>query len=179
MLRRILSEVASLPEHAKRLINQPEDYRPEQCPHCNHTHLWGHGHFTRKPLGDCDIKVVEVPRWRCLGCKTTFSVLPSCIPPRRWYMWIVQQAVLVYLLSGGTQEQCFDDLAHLGPAPCTIQRWWRWLKRKNNEFSHHLRNLQPEWGRTADLREFWRVAIAEKQMRELMAYLDAQGLTIP
>jgi transposase-like protein len=179
MLRCILPNIASLYEHVHRLLNQPMDYRPEKCPHCNHTHLWYHGHFTRKPRGDSDIKEVKVPRWRCTDCRRTFSVLPSCVPPRRWYLWSVQQALLVCLLSGATQEQCAEDLAHLGPALCTIQRWWRWLKRKNNDFSHYLRSFKPEWGRTADWREFWRVAMADEPMRELMAYLAAQGLTIP
>lgn len=179
MLRRILPSITSLQEHLHRLISQPEDYRPKHCRHCGQTHLWCHGHYTRKPRENGENAELDVPRYRCVDCKKTSSVLPSCVPPRRWYMWSVQQAVLMYLLCGGTQEECAEKLAHLGPAISTMQRWWRWLMRRNDELAHQLRNWRPQWGRTVDRREFWRVAMAEEPLRELMAYLDSQGVDIP
>jgi transposase-like protein len=179
MLRPILPSIASLQEHLHRLINQPEDYRPEHCPQCGQTHLWCHGHYTRKPRENGEHKEVDVLRYRCVDCKKTCSVLPSCIAPRRWYMWSMQQAVLMYLLCGGTQEACAQELAHLGPAIRTMQRWWRWLRRCNDDFALHLRNKQPDWGRTANWQEFWRAAMVDEPLRELMAYLDSQGVDIP
>jgi transposase-like protein len=175
---RILPHIASLQEHLHRLIFRPEDYRPERC-RCGLARLWRHGHYKRKPRENGGCAEVKVPRFRCAGCNSTCSVLPSCVAPRRWYMWSMQQAVLVYLLCGIPQEQCAQELAHLGPGISTMQRWWRWLKRRHEELSFHLRGLQPQWGRAADWRELWLLAMEQEPLRELMAYLDAQGLSIP
>jgi Domain of unknown function (DUF6431) len=178
---RILPNVASLREHVHRLIYRATEYRPEHCPICCGAHLRRHGCYKRKPRGECidACTAVKVPRFLCIDCKHTCSVLPSCIAPRRWYMWSVQQPVLTYLLCGGTQEKCAEELEHLGPAISTMRRWWRWLQSRHEGLAFHLRSKQPQWGRAADWQEFWQRAFRDEPLRELMAYLDAQGLTVP
>lgn len=177
---RIVPLVATVEEHLAKWICTPEDYRPKQCPHCGLARLWCHGHYCRKAdRGSGQLNPVPVPRYYCPGCRGTCSALPSCMAPRRWYLWAVQQAVLAYLLAGGSLDQCATELAHLGPALSTMRRWWRWLKARHVQFAFRLRELKPDWGRAEDLRTFWRWAIAQEGLRELMAYLDQQGLIVP
>lgn len=182
-MSRIVPAIASLEQHLRTLNSDPEKYRPSRCPTCGLGGLWCHGHYCRKAdRQSAKLNPIPVPRFLCgkeQGCGKTCSSLPSCIAPRRWYLWIVQQVVLVYLLAGASLESGATQCASLGPAVSTMQRWWRWLKRRHDEFSFHLRNHQPEWGRATQWREFWQRAMQEEPLRELMAYLDRQGLTVP
>jgi hypothetical protein len=171
-----------LEQHLETLSSDPDKYRPTRCPTCGLGGLWCHGHYERKADRTGELNPIPVPRYRCgkeKGCGKTCSSLPSCIAPRRWYLWLVHQLVLLCLLAGESLESCATKFANLGPAVSTMQRWWRWLKARHLEFSFHLRGLQPEWGRATQWREFWRRAIDEKPLRELMAYLAHQGLIVP
>ena len=177
---RIVPFVATVEEHLAKWISRPEDYRPKQCPHCGLARLWCHGHYCRKAdRGSGELNPVPVPRYYCPGCKGTCSALPSCMAPRRWYLWSVQQVILVCLLAGVSLERCAAQWAERGPALSTMRRWWRWLKGRHMEFAFYLRNRQPEWGRAGELQEFWRGAIEEEPLRELMASLDNEGLIVP
>jgi len=178
----IVPAIASLEQHLEALNSNPQKYRPSRCPTCGLGGLWCHGHYERKADRETGaLNPIPVPRFLCGkvdGCGKTCSSLPSCIPPRRWYLWLVQQVVLAFLLAGESQESCATQFANLGPAVSTMQRWWRWLKARHVEFSFHLRNLQPEWGRAPEGREFWRRAIEKEPLRELMAYRTHQGLIV-
>ena len=89
-------------------------------------------------------------------------------------------AVLVCLLSGMSLRQCADTVGCiLGPSQRTIRRWWRWLEARHALFSFRLLDREPEWGRSVHWTDFWRRALAREGLRELMAYLDAQGLIVP
>src|SRR5690242_10940722 len=101
---RIVPLVASLQEHLDRLARKAEDYRPAGCPKCGLARPWGHGHYDRKTARATGcLDPVPVSRFVCGrkgGCGATCSTLPSYLPPRRHYLWSVQMAVLVCLLSG-------------------------------------------------------------------------------
>lgn len=91
---RIVPLIASLQEHLDRLACKPDDYRPPACPKCGFARLWGHGHYVRKADRETgELNPVPIPRFRCGrkgGCRATCSMVPSCLPPRRWYLWSVQ-----------------------------------------------------------------------------------------
>lgn len=177
---RIVKAIATLQEHLEKWALTPQDYRPKQCPRCGLAGLWGHGHYDRKAdRGTGTLNPIPIPRFFCRGCRGTCSRLPSCIAPRRWYLWSVQQAVLMSLLCGISLDECATRWASLGPAASTMRRWWRWLRTHHELFSFHLRTHQPEWGRAAQWREFWQRALQDEPLRELMAYLDGQGLSVP
>lgn len=183
-MRRIVPRVASLQEHLHRLSEKPEEYRPAKCPQCGLARPWRHGHYERK--GDRDrgrLNPVPVPRFVCArkgGCQATCSTVPSCLPPRRWYLWGVQQAVLVCLLAGMSLRRCADTVGCiLGPSGRTIRRWWRWLEARHGLFSFHLLDRESEWGRAVHWTDFWRRALAREGLHGLMAYLDHQGLIVP
>lgn len=183
-MHRIVPLVASLQEHLDRLREKPEDYRPAGCPSCGLGRPWCHGHYERKADRDGGrLNPVPVPRYVCGrkgGCGKSCSRVPSCLPPRRWYLWSVQQAILVCLLSGMSLNKCADTVGCiLGPSQRTIRRWWRWLEGRHALFSFRLLDREPEWGRAVHWTDFWRRALAREGLRELMAYLDGKGLTVP
>ena len=121
-MHRIVNAIATLQAHLEKWAHTPQDYRPKQCPHCGLAGLWGHGHYDRKADRDPGtLNPIPIPRFFCRGCRRTCSRLPSCIAPRRWYLWSVQQAVLLCLLSGISLEECATKWAHLGPAPSTMR----------------------------------------------------------
>lgn len=178
-MHRIVKAIASLQEHLETLARTPQEYRPKQCPRCGLAGLWGHGHYQRKADRERgELNPIRIPRFLCRGCRGTCSRLPSCIAARRWYAWSVQQGVLMSLLCGSSLAQCARQWVQ-GPAVRTIRRWWRWLRERHESFAFHLRAHQPEWGRAVQWEEFWQRALREQPLRELMAYLDHQGLSVP
>jgi hypothetical protein len=174
---RIVPLIASLQQHLDTLERTPTVFRPTRCPKCGFAGLWGHGHYDRKAdRGSGVLNPIPVPRFRCRGCRGTCSSVPSCLPPRRWYDWAVQQAVLLRLLSGAPLRACEGAS---GPARSTVRRWWRWLQERSEPFAFHLRSHWPEWGRTAQWREFWQRCLAQLPLGEVMAWLDRHGLIVP
>src|ERR1700730_7388581 len=104
---RIVPLIASLQQHLSELECTPAVYRPPRCPHCGLTRLWKHGRYDRKSDRDTGkLNPISVPRFVCRRCGGTCSLLPSCLPPRRWYLWGVQAAVLLGLLSGASLREC-------------------------------------------------------------------------
>jgi len=184
---RIVPLIATLVEHQGLLDLDPVRYRPDRClhPECGRAGgLSCHGHYLRKPhRGKVDtaaweLAPVKVPRFKCRHCGHTFSSLPSCLPPRRWYPWAVQAAVLVQLLAGGSLHACVRE--H-GPARSTVRRWWRWLQDSHPRFSSLLRRRTPELGRATHWREFWQRCLEEGPMAlgEVMGWLHGQGISVP
>lgn len=100
----ILPGIHSLAQHLQHLQALPEDYRPERCPHCGRARMWCHGAYTRKADRErsrsASLNPVPIPRFLCSFCYRTCSRLPECVPPRRWYLWAVQQAVLGLICAG-------------------------------------------------------------------------------
>lgn len=178
-MMRIVPLIASLQQHLDELERNPQRYRPSRCPRCGLAGLWSHGRYQRKADRDTgDLNPIPVPRFRCRqrGCRRTCSRVPSCLPPRRWYLWCVQATVLICLLEGVSLRECARTC---GRARSTVRRWWQWLQGNHERFAFHLRNRWPEWGRAAQWQEFWQRALAQEPLRELMAWLDQQGLIVP
>ncbi len=177
---RIVPAIGCLKKHLEIFRSTPEHYRPPSCPACGLAGLWCHGHYARKSAREGgELNPIPIPRYLCgktQGCGKTCSLLPSGIAPRRWYLWAVQQAVLVALLAGNSIR---TGAATCGRARRTVRRWWRWLQARHEQFAFYLRSRWPEWGRTEEWRPFWSRAIAECSLGELMAYLDGQGLIVP
>jgi len=176
----IVPAIACLEQHLKELAGSPETYRPSRCPKCGLAGLWCHGHYERKADRDTGkLNPVEVPRYICGkkgGCGSSCSSLPSCLCPRRWYDWAVQQAVLLLMLAGASIRSCAEEL---GRARSTVRRWWKWLAGRHEVYAFHLLTDHPEWGRVERWQEFWQRAMEEQPLAEPMAYLARAGLTVP
>ncbi len=174
---RIVPLIVSLQHHLDELARAPAVYRPPQCPQCGLARLWGHGHYDRKAdRGSGVLNPIPVPRFVCRGCGGTCSVVPSCVPPRRWYAWSQQAAVLLSLLSGTSLRECADTC---GCARSTVRRWWQWLRHRHEQYAFHLRSHWPEWGRAGSWQQFWQIALAQEPLREVMAWLDRHGVVVP
>lgn len=188
MLQFIVSLILSLPQHRQEIDSDPQKYRPSKCPHpqCGRAGgLWLHGHYKRQVRGkakrDCEHERAQgeeilVPRFRCRYCRQTCSSLPSCVPPRRWYIWEVQAAVLALLLEGGSLNECARQFL---PSRRTARRWWRWLEARHALFADRLRSRWPDLGRAAGWRELWERCMAMQPLSEAMAELARQGVAVP
>lgn len=156
---RIVPAIGCLKKHLEIFRSTPERCRPPSCPACGLAGLWSHGHYARKSdREEGELNPIPIPRYLCgkvQGCGKSCSSLPSCLAPRRWYRWSVQQAVLLALLAGKSL--------------CTVRRWWRWLQARHERYAFYLRSRWPDWGRTEDWQAFWSRAIAEQGLPELMA----------
>ena len=179
-MTRIVPLILTLLHHIALLAENPEHYRPEACPHCGMARPVAHGSYPRKPdrptsEGD-SLNPILIPRFLCRHCGRTCSRLPSCVAPRRWYLWRVQQAVLALLLAGVPIGSINPSL---GPARQTMKRWWNWLQEKGQSMAFHLRSLFPELGRYQEGADFWQACFDRLGLAEAMAALDGLGEVVP
>jgi transposase-like protein len=175
---RIVGSIASLEQHLLAVATDPEQYRPQACPHCRRAGVWRHGCYHRKAdrsSGAESLNPVPVLRFLCRGCARTCSRLPACIAPRRWFDWVVQQAVLVLLLGGMSLHGCARCS---GRDRRTVRRWRDWLHERGEQFSFFLRSHWPELGRAADFESFWRNVIDELSLQRAVVWLDRE-LVVP
>jgi transposase-like protein len=176
-MNRIVGTITHLGQHLIAIVDDREAYRPSRCPHCGRAGLWCHGHYDRKADRSAggEMNPVPVPRYFCGGCEHTCSRLPACLAPRRWYDWVIQQAVLVLLLSGASMHECVRET---GRPRSTVRRWWRWLQDRHLVFSSVLRGRESELGRHDGLTAFWRQVIDRASLMSAMTCLD-QELSVP
>jgi len=177
-MNRIVASIASFAEHLIAVVSDPEQYRPEACPHCRLAGVWRHGCYHRKADrnagGGPSLNPVPVLRFLCRSCARTCSRLPACIAPRRWYDWVVQQAVLL-LLGGMSLHGCARSS---GRDRRTVRRWRDWLHERGEQFALFLRSRWSELGRAADFESFWRNVIEELSLQRAVVWLD-RDLVVP
>ena len=133
----ILPDILTLAQHVKTLNEELKRYYPDHCSHCGHLILWFHGYYPRKSDREHalheSLNPILIPRFFCAHCKKTCSVLPECISPRRWYLWILQQHVLLQLLAGSRVNAVHNSHAApplITPSRSTIARWWQRLQEQ-------------------------------------------------
>ncbi|MCK5356206.1 MAG: hypothetical protein KAJ63_13895 [Methyloprofundus sp.] len=176
----ILSEILTLRQHLITLEHNPEIYCPDACIYCQETVIWRYGYYYRKPdrlnHAEESRNDIPIPRFQCVACRRTFSTLPECIAPRRWYPWAIQQACLWLSLSGWSIRQ----IHQLFPtARSTLSRWILWL---NESFSEHQRVLCSKvaaMGYYSKLAPFWLHWIDLKSLSHAMALLNQEGVIVP
>jgi hypothetical protein len=178
-MNRIVGSIVSLAQHLATVFTDPEVYRPAACPYCGRGGLWHHGCYHRKAdrihSDEESLNPVPVRRFRCPGCSHTCSRLPACIPPRRWYDWFVQQAVLLLLLCGASLGDCERCT---GRPRDTVRRWRDWLRDRGDEFTLFLRSRFLELGRLTDFESFWRHVMEGMSLQQAMVWLD-RDLVVP
>lgn len=175
----ILSGIECLNQHIKQLKDHPDSYRPSQCPGCGKAGLWCHGRYPRWPgrnLDDRHLNPVFIPRFLCPECGQTCSVLPACIPPRRWYLWAVQQLVLSAILVGRSIRSVSRQV---GPVRSTVRRWRHWLEDRFIECASALRSVFAEFGRDQTVESFWPSVWRVMSLAKAMGYCHQYGLTVP
>ncbi len=179
-MSRIVPLIITLEQHLFLIENNPEIYRPSCCQYCGKDALWSHGHYLRNAdregVDGEYLDPVPILRYLCSHCKHTCSRLPSCIPPRRWYLWRIQQTALILILSGASLHKAARQSQ---PGRRTIGRWWHWIHERYAEHSLHLRNRFPELGRHASRAAFWSACFRQMSLADAMALLDRDGVTVP
>ena len=141
----IVSDILSLTQYLTSLETNPALYRLKCCPHpdCGKSGLRRHGFRYRKSDRENDEKStlnpIPILRLYCPSCGRTCSVLPECIPPFRWYLWLIQQAAIKLYLSG----ESFNKISQkIMPSRWTISRW---IKRLGDQFKTHTLHLKSKW----------------------------------
>jgi transposase-like protein len=176
----IIAEILSLIQYLEALKNRPEDCRLEKCPGCGKANPWLHGCYPRKAdrsnSAEASLNPIFIQRVFCQDCRKTFSVLPACIPPRRWYLWSMQQIGLLLLLAGESLKATAKKII---PSRHTIKRW---LTRFKEQFHLHkdvLCNQFIELGRTINFVDFWQEFLKSYSLSTAMYLCHAAGVSIP
>ena len=178
-MHRIVAGITDLAQHIEALSRTPERYRPQRCPHCGISRVWGHGHYYRKAdleqRGEANANPVQIPRYCCAGCGQTCSRLPQCIAPRRWYNWLLQQISVRAVI-----DDSAPSASPPGPLPArrTVGRWWRSLQMRTPQFRFYLSSRYPELGRFVLDTDFWRAVFAGSGLSAAMTLLD-QEIGVP
>jgi transposase-like protein len=178
----IFAGILSLTQHLSTLKNSPEAYCIDQCPHpdCGKSGLWGHGFRYRKSDREHDepstLNPIPIQRLYCPSCKRTCSVLPACIPPWRWYLWLIQEEALRLYLSG----QSFNKISQcIKPSRWTISRWLIRLKEQFKEHALHLKSRWSDLGYHQTFNDFWSAALNKIRLSQSMVFLNNQNVFVP
>ena len=176
----ILSEIVTLRQHLNTLKQSPELYCPDACIYCQETVIWRNGYYYRKPdrlnSGADSLNDIPIPRFKCVSCCRTFSTLPECIPPRRWYPWFIQQICLSLCLSGWS----FQKIQQIFPvARSTLSRWVSWLGHKFNDHHQGLCSKEAEMGYYSEPVSFWSHWFKSKSLSHAMLLLNQLGVIVP
>lgn len=176
----ILADIMTLAQHVFYLKIQPEDYRPQCCPSCGKSKVWAHGYYIRKtkqPTTEAETdEDIMIPRFICPSCNTTCSTLPEAIPPHRHYLWAIQQAILLQLLSGASLCSVAEQWP---PSLNTIRRWWKQLKAQFTLDADCLRSRFVELGRAVGFNAFWSSCLAKMDLSSAMFHLNIMGRAVP
>lgn len=179
-MRPIVPGIDTLAQHLKQLKEAPETYRPERCPHCGKAGVWCHGSYTRKSdresPSDERLDPVPILRFYCRHCRRTCSALPECIPPRRWYLWSIQQAAMVLWLAGFSIARAAEQVL---VSADTVWRWRSRLRAGFPEHGFHLRRHFAQWGFCQSAKALWRGVLAQISLSQAMRLLHHSGVVVP
>jgi hypothetical protein len=178
----IVASILSLMQHLFTLKNDPKKYTLDCCPYgdCGKSGLWRHGYRYRKADRENEprstLNPVAILRLYCPACKRTCSLLPECIPPLRWYLWVIQQAAMHAYFIG----QSFNKISQqIKPSRWTIGRW---VKRWQEKFKEHALHLKTKWswlGYHTSFNDFWIAILKKVELSHAMIFLSHQGLFVP
>jgi hypothetical protein len=178
----ILAGILSLTQHLSTLKTSPEKYYLNQCPHtdCGKSGLWCHGYRYRKSDRENNeqstLNPIPILRLYCPTCKRTCSVLPECIPPHRWYLWLIQQIAIILYFSGISLTKISQKII---PSRFTISRW---IKRLSDQFNTHALHFKSKWswlGYYASVNDFWSALLNKISLSQVMLFLNNQNVFVP
>ncbi len=179
-MRLIVAEIYSLVQYLKLIEVNLERLRPTECPHCFCPKLHFHGHYHRKsdresPPG-ANLNPIPIFRFFCPDCKRTCSTLPECIPPRRWYIWKIQQAAILLYFANGSFEETSKEVI---PSGQTIRRWVGRLAEKFKLHASKLKSAFSWLGYTNELIHFWQAWCGKHRLSTAMLFLNNNDVAVP
>lgn len=179
-MKNILPGISTLDQHVKLVTTIPEDYRPATCPYCGKAGLHLHGGYLRKADRDGSLPkdaIILIPRFQCPNCQRTCSVLPECIPPRRWYLWNdFQQVAIAAVLMGKSLAATAKKII---PSRHTVSRWFNQLYEKFDNHNNVLRQHIADLGRFSAFEDFWPACFAKISLSEAMLLCNGAGVNVP
>jgi len=113
----------SMPEYLTQLDN-PDRYRPHQCPQCQAKQpLMAHGFYTRTLLDSAFDGWLRVRRYLCAVCRRTVSLLPEfALPYLRSSVTLIALFLMARLLLNKTLKDAL-------PPTSPYQRGQSWVHR--------------------------------------------------
>lgn len=176
----IVANILSLVQHKKTLIETPERYRSSCCPYCGKAGLWPHGTYPRKADRESgageSLNPILIPRFFCPSCQKTCSTLPECLPPKRWYLWEIQQVALLAVLMGKSLSAIAKELL---PSRQTVQRWNTRFAEQFHLHKDVLCNLFFELGQAVEFGGFWQTFFNQRPLSTGMRLCHVAGVPIP
>ena len=176
----IFAGILSLVQYIERLKHDPEKLRLEHCLCCGKSNPWRHGSYSREadrinPSIE-SLNPIFIQRYYCPACHKTCSVLPECIPPRRWYLWETQQRViLLFLLCGSARAVEQEER----PSRHTIKRWVSWLRVQFKLHRDAICNYLPCFGLLTEPVSFWKHTFDKLSLSKVMHLCHVSGVSIP
>jgi transposase-like protein len=178
-MTRILTNILSLSQYIELLRGEKELDHLISCPHCGKGKLWRHGQYHRK-LDRSDsaqlLNPIPIQRYLCPSCKRTCSILPECSPPKRWYLWDVQQAALLLTLAGKSLRDIANKIA---VSRHTVKRW---ITRFQEQYRIHKDVLSSYWSELAcsvDFVDFWLTCLQTIPLSKAMYVCSIAGVCVP
>lgn len=177
----IVAGMLSIMQYVTSLKSDPEKYCLEYCPYpgCGKSGLWCHGCRYRKADREnndqSSMNPVPILRFYCPTCKHTCSLLPECIPPLRWYLWLIQQIAISLFFSGLSFNKISQKIL---PSRWTISRW---IKKLGEQFNIHALHLKTKWswlGYHTSLKKFWPTLLEKMDLSHAMLFLNNQGVFV-
>ena len=180
-MKNIVPEILTLDQYIKlQKKEEKECFRPKFCPCCGKAGLWIHGYYDRKAdrisTSENTHNPVLIFRFFCSHCNKTCSVLPECIPPRRWYLWDIQQTAAILAFTGKSLAAIAKEIT---PSRHTISRW---IERLKEQFLHHKDALCQCFialGRTNNFTSFWSTCFKTISLSKAMLFCHVTGVNIP
>ncbi len=177
----ILPRILSLIQYKNDIEdNIDESMRLERCECCGKLGPQRYGYYLRKSgrISGVDVSLnpIKIQRYYCPSCCRTMSVLPECIPPRRWYLWEVQQAVLLLLLSG--LSICAVAKTSQ-PSRHTVARWLARLKAQFLAQRDTLVRFKEDLCKSVTFTAFWQTCLGLMTLGEAMRICHVTGVYVP
>lgn len=177
----ILTGILSLIQYKNDIeSNFREELRPERC-ECGKAKPHRHGKYPRQSAGgknnsDISLNPIKIQRYYCPSCRKTMSVLPECISRRRWYLWSIQQAILLLFVQGVSITKISKTQA---PSRHTISRW---VARFKNAFLVHrdtLIQVKTALSQCIIFNSFWMTCLSLMSLSEAMRLCHVSGVLVP
>lgn len=178
----ILTGILSLIQYKNDVeYNFTEKLRPERCECCGKSKPHRHGKYSRQSAGgknnsDSSLNPLWIQRYYCSSCRKTMSVLPECMSRNRWYLWSVQQVILLLFIQGVSITKIAKTQA---PSRHTISRWITRFKHTFLVHRDRLIQVKTALSQYVTFHSFWIACLGLISLSEAMRLCHVSGVIVP
>ena len=182
-MTQIIKEYFSINDYINDVKNNPSILMPGFCDVCGRQKFSLNGSYERKSQGrgketQVGNGTLFIKRFKCSNnkCNTHYSILPSLIPPLRWYLCCMQQYIILLFFSGVSIKQI---VAKSRASKSTIKRWLSWSKNKWSVFCNELMTEHPWLSGVSEAKLFYCSIFEKWDLSQVMCKLHDMGQLIP